>query len=132
MRKSRLTISGLSPQDLALVYPDHWRGFESAWGAFEDETCVAIAGYVPWEGRLWVCFEVFKRGTACGAAMVRALQKGLEYHNRTCVVQCDDKPTAPRLLRLLGFTPTEDFRVSAKNELTPLRIWQWQTQRPCF
>ena len=133
MKRSDLAIIDLSCQALHSYLPDHWHLFEDAWGAFEDETCVAIAGYLEWDGRLWVSFDVLKGGTEFGAAMVRALRRGLNVHNRTCCVQCDDveMPKAKRLLTLLGFTPTNDFYPDARAGEQPLRIWTWEWQQHC-
>src|SRR5262245_5751750 len=82
---------------------------------------VALGGFVEEEGRLWVFLDVRDGAAAHGAAIVRALRRELREANRTVFAPCNAGrfPRAQRLLRLLGFEPTEETRHD-------MRVWKWQ------
>jgi hypothetical protein len=82
---------------------------------------VALGGFVEEEGRLWVFLDVRDGAAAHGASIVRALRRELRQANRTVFAPCNAGrfPRAERLLRLLGFEPTEETRHD-------MRVWTWQ------
>lgn len=71
--------------------------------------------------------DVRKQTGPLGVKAVLAMRRGLKRHGVKVLVQCDaDHPTAERLLRLLGFKPTDKLRADARERGHKLRIWQWQ------
>jgi hypothetical protein len=62
-----------------------------------------------------------------GMVGLKQMRKHLRENTEDVFVQCDvvNFPFAPRLLTMLGFKPTEEFRVDRRNGKY-LRVWQWQ------
>jgi hypothetical protein len=61
-----------------------------------------------------------------GMAGLKQMRKHLREQTEDVHVQCDDVTFAhaPRLLQLLGFKPTEEFRVDRRNGKY-LRVWRF-------
>ena len=60
-----------------------------------------------------------------GLDMVRRIRGWLKENNRTVWVQHDDKhPKAEKLLRVLGFEPTDEVRGDLQNSGRQLRMWR--------
>jgi len=90
--------------------------------AVVDGRPVAIGGLVEEDGRLWAFFNVRDGADAHSVRIVRLLHRGLSRTAEvrdTVFVACDAAqfPQAPRLLRLLGFTPTSETR-------NGLKVWK--------
>ena len=73
------------------------------------------------DDRIWVFLDV-ERSLSRGAvtALMRAMQDGLIETNRVIHTACNiAHASAPRLLALLGFTPTDEIRDGYP-------VWVWQ------
>ena len=73
------------------------------------------------EDRVWAFLDV-ERSLSLGrvAGLVRAMQDGLIETNRVIHTACNiAHDSAPRLLALLGFTPTDEIRDGYP-------VWVWQ------
>lgn len=78
-------------------------------------------------GRVWGFLNVKDGAERFGVRVVRALLRGLKDWNGTVFVQCDELPSAERLLNVLGFKPTDETRLDAeRGEPKVLRVWTWQ------
>lgn len=81
------------------------------------------------DGR-WVGFlQLAPDAAPLGAMAVVAMRHYLKTQTEPIIVQWDDAyPTAEKLLRVLGFTPTNEFLPDFTNPNSPrkLRVWQWQ------
>lgn len=103
------------------------------------DTVVAMAGVIrdprvcgsifEEDGR-WIGFLQLAPGAApLGVNAVIAMRRYLESQTEPIIVQWDDAyPTAEKLLRVLGFTPTDEFIPDFRNISRKLRVWLWQ---PC-
>lgn len=82
------------------------------------------------DGRLWAWFQVREEARSRGVAIARALLRGLHLQNETVYVACNTEgyPAAERLLRFLGFVPTEFNSTGIMpGANTAMRVWQWQS-----
>lgn len=79
------------------------------------------------DGR-WVGFLQLAPGAApLGVNAVIAMRRYLEAQTEPIIVQWDDAyPTAEKLLRVLGFSPTQEFMPDYRDTSRKLRVWQWQ------
>lgn len=88
-----------------------------SWVVWEGDERLAIAGITlnPAEGRWWGYFDL-RDGAhltpAAGAALALSMRRGLETVGYDVYATCqeEDFMTAPRLLRLIGFYPTNEHR----------------------
>lgn len=78
------------------------------------------------DGR-WIGFLTVAPDVApLGWPVVVAMRQFLKTQTEPLVVQHDDQePKAERLLRLLGFTPTDEFVPDFRNPSRKLRTWAW-------
>ena len=86
---------------------------EAAAVAYVDGKPVAIAGLHRAEGRVWAFLNAF--GPLPAILAIRRMRDVLAEAHRAGIVSiyvtCEDRHvTAPRLLKLLGFQPTEEVR----------------------
>lgn len=81
------------------------------------------------EGR-WIGFLTLKPGAApLGWPAVVAIRQFLRTQTETIIVQHDDlEPKAERLLKVLGFQPTDEFKPHFLEKTRKLRTWAWQPQ----
>lgn len=112
-------------------------GFRDVFCGVVDGRIVAVSGTVPdprYEGTIFeddypfVGFLELAPGVTegLGPQAVRAIRRYLRAQTQPIIVQHDDGyPKAERLLRVLGLTPTDDFRIDLRAN-RPLRIWIWQ------
>ncbi len=79
------------------------------------------------DGR-WIGFLELAPGAApLGAMAVVAMRHFLKTQAEPIIVQWDDAlPQAEKLLRVLGFSPTEECIADFRNPTRKLRIWLWQ------
>lgn len=79
------------------------------------------------DGR-WVGFlQLAPDSAPLGVNAVIAMRRYLESQTEPLIVQWDDAyPTAEKLLRVLGFTPTDEFLPDIRNPPRKLRVWSWQ------
>jgi hypothetical protein len=79
------------------------------------------------DGR-WIGFlQLASDAPKLGAMAVVAMRHYLKSQTDPIIVQWDDSyPTAEKLLRVLGFIPTEEFMASLRHPSQKLRIWLWQ------
>ena len=108
-----------------------WRAAccNEVWTATDESgRMIAMCGYVPVQDRTFAFLEyVYPR---YGASVVRAMRHGLRSHGKTIYVQCDDRhQTAARLLKILGFTPTDEEMTDARQDGATLRVWKWQSSQ---
>lgn len=62
-----------------------------------------------------------------GARAVHAMRAYLKQQTEDIIVQCEDAlPKSERLLRLLGFQPTEEFMPVFRHPERKLRVWLWR------
>lgn len=72
-----------------------------------DGEVVAICAVMRRDERLWATLDIRGGHTL---SIVRAIQDGLKRHSPV-YVECQSAfPTAERLLRIIGFTPTDERR----------------------
>ena len=82
------------------------------------------------DGRLWAWLKVREEAKTRGFAIARELLRGLHQKNETVYVACDTIgfPAAERLLRFLGFEPTEFNSTGIMpGANTAMRVWAWQS-----
>lgn len=79
------------------------------------------------DGR-WVGFlQLAPDAAPLGVNAVIAMRRYLETQTEPLIVQWDDAyPTAEKLLRVLGFTQTDEFLPDIRSPPRKLRVWQWQ------
>jgi hypothetical protein len=75
-----------------------------------DGQVCACGGLLNRDGRVWAYFDVGTQVTQGEAfAMMKALRRGLAAIGQDVYIVCDHSfATAPRLLRALGFEPTDE------------------------
>lgn len=88
------------------------------WTAVADGELVAMGRIIEVDGRAWAFFNVRPVTSKSGVAIVRAVRRGLIEAQRTVHVQAENED-AGRLLRILGFTPTDE---TANGK----QVWRWQ------
>ncbi len=108
-----------------------------AFGAFADDECLGIGGTIRdpsyfgtlWEedGRMIGFLDVRKKTKNLGIQAIMAMRKYLRSRPYDTYVQCDSNTVAQaeRLLRLLGFAPTEEEEIDMRNKQA-VRVWKWQ------
>lgn len=79
------------------------------------------------DGR-WIGFlQLAPDAALLGVHAVIAMRRYLETQTEPIIVQWDDAyPTAEKLLRVLGFTPTDEFMPDYRDISKKLRVWLWQ------
>lgn len=100
-----------------------------AMAAVRDGAVVAIGGTATKDGRTWVFLDVTPAARTAGLDILRALKRGLHDRNETVFCQCNARmhASAERLMRWLGFEPTEEYRIDRRAaDGAQLRIWTWQ------
>ena len=76
-----------------------------------------------WIGFLQVADDV----PPLGAKAVHAMRAYLKRQSEDIIVQCENAfPKAEKLLRILGFKPTEEFMPVFRNPERKLRVWLWR------
>lgn len=81
-----------------------------SWIALENDNLVAAGGFRRDKGRLWGFLDVFSE-VGSGLSVVRAAKRIVEKVKEPIYAMCDHElESAPRLLRLLGFSPTDESR----------------------
>ena len=132
-----MEIRQATPEEIEAFYPKNPMFPIEAHGAFVDGKPIAMAGIlreplyygtlVEDLGGLIGFLDVREKTDGLGANAIRAIRRWLRDRNETITVQCDDGfPGAERLLRLLGFQPTEDKRADEREKGQRLRMWTWQ------
>ena len=110
-------IREATPDQLRKLVGAHAAHVERGW-VMDDES--ALGGFCRFEGRLWAFYDVL------GAVDVRvfyAIRSVLEAQTEDVFVPCNQAyATAPRLLALLGFEPTEEMRFG-------MVVWKWPSWR---
>jgi hypothetical protein len=94
--------------------------------AERGQEILAMGGFASKHGRVWAVLTVMDGAERYGVRLVRRVLQRLRAHGETVYVQCDGD-YAERLLKLLGFMPTNEVTVDADGQ-TQLRIWQWVGQ----
>lgn len=109
-------------------------------GGFVDGKPVAMSGVMrdpryhgsifEEEGR-WIGFlSVAPEVPPLGAKAVRAMRAYLRtQHEDIIVMQDHGFPTAEKLLKVLGFIPTDKYEADFRQPSKKLRIWQWRQSR---
>ena len=79
-------------------------------GLFVDGVCIAMGAVARVNGAPWAILRVSGDVSGYGMRIVRALRAGLDGIEEPVRTLChvDLYPEAPRLLRLLGFVPTQE------------------------
>lgn len=94
------------------------------WLGYRDDMGkpLCFSGFWHHSGRLWGFLHVFDN-TVPPLSLVRVMKKKIEEVEGDVYAMCDDRhhPSAPRLLKLLGFVPTEEMA-------SHMRVWKWQTR----
>jgi len=83
------------------------------------------------EGR-WVGFlQLAPDAAPLGVHAVVAMRHYLKKQTEPIIVQWDDAyPTAEKLLRVLGFAPTDEFMPDYRDFSRKLRVWIWHPSQP--
>lgn len=103
---------------------DYYRFFPQAMPAQVleiDGELLAIGGVFEHHGRLWAYLDIKGELPAADTLrMIRALKDGIRQAGQDVFIACDDSlATAKKLLRILGFVETDEFR-------NVLRVWKCQ------
>ncbi len=107
-------IREASPALLKKLIGAHAAHVERAW-VMDDAS--ALGGFCRFEGRLWAFYDVLG---PVGPRVFYAIRSVLEAQEEDVFAPCNDlHATAPRLLALLGFVPTQETRFA-------MRVWKWQ------
>lgn len=91
-------------------------------GLFQDRIPVGMAGIEKRRGRLWAFLDIMPDSHQIGAFLILEMRRALVKLGRghPIYVRIDENyPTAPELLRVLGFTPTAETDED-------MRVYQWQ------
>jgi hypothetical protein len=106
----------------------------------EDGKVVAMAGVIrdpryhgsmfEEDGR-WVGFlQLAPDVPPLGAKPVLAMRQYLKVQAEDIIVMCDETlPKAERLLKVLGFLPTNELQADFRQPSRKLRIWAWRVSR---
>ena len=111
-------------------------GVHSMYGAFRGGEMIGMAGILrdpTYYGSLleedgpWIAiFETEAVSAAVAIRMVKMMARLVRTFPETLLTYCDDRhPTAERLLRIIGFEPTESFRAHWDRTKHRARIWKW-------
>jgi hypothetical protein len=101
--------------------PDDWRGYYGepvAQTALEIDGAVCAIGLVRrQEGRLWGTLDT--RPGVKALTMIRAIRNIISAYDEPVYVECQSykHATAERLLKAIGFAPTEEWR-------NGMRVWR--------
>jgi hypothetical protein len=110
-----MTLRPATIGDFSLFYTD----VSGAWVIEVDGVIYAIGGMMrrP-DGRVWAWIDT--RPGVNPVQFVKAAKAALRSSSETVYVPCESNkfPTAEKLLRLLGFTPTEETH-------NDMRVWAW-------
>lgn len=94
-------------------YMAFFHGELPSWTAVHNGEVVAMGGFVERSNRCFAYFNVKQGGVspAVGATVFRAVLRHLRAVKGSVYVTCDalEFPGAERLLRVLGFKPTEEW-----------------------
>ena len=104
----------------------HWEEIEAAIVVGEIVGMGGFARHPDHRERLWVFLNVMPEARMYGFRIVRRLMRKLHEKNETVFIQCDGD-YAMRILRMLGFEPTDEMITDMRNEGNYLRIWKWQS-----
>lgn len=76
----------------------------------------------------WIGFLQLADGVPpLGARAVHVMRSYLKQQTEDIIVQCEDSfPKSERLLRLLGFKPTEELMPVFRQPGRKLRVWIWR------
>ncbi len=112
-----MTLLGLTvrPAELQEIGAFYAR-FGRYWAATVDGQMVAMAAISRVGDRDWACFNVLGGTGNCGAAVVRALRRGLVAHGGPVYVS---QQLEARLLEVIGFERTEET-------LDRRPVWVWR------
>ena len=135
---SRVEIRPASPDEMkSFYYGVRIQEVSDVYGAFVDGECIGMSGIMRdpayfgtlWEeeGRMIGFLDIRANHPGLGVRAVRAIRSYLCTRNHAIYVQCDTNtvPQAERLLRLLGFSPTEEMETDMRNKKS-VRVWKWQ------
>jgi hypothetical protein len=107
-------------------------------GAFIDGNMVAMSGTLLDPVRYGTLFDdechtigfidASEKARALGFRAVLAVRDRMRSMTVPMQVQCDEYrfPTAPKLLKALGFTETDRWERDALEPTRKLRIWKWE------
>lgn len=113
------------------------REIQTAYGLFSGSECLAMAGIVKQRSHFGTIFEdearqigfldVRKDLGKNGPKAVLAMRSHLRSRGHEVYVQCDSAsfPSATRLLKLLGFSPTGETEVNMQTREL-IEVWKWQ------
>ena len=121
---SDLEIRAATPVEIAAYHDDLAKHVIEADVAIVGNRIVGMGGFCELDGRHWVVLNVEPEARLYGVRIVRSLLRKLHTVERTVFIQCDGG-RAERLVRLLGFVPTDEFITDMRTETTQLRIWKW-------
>lgn len=75
--------------------------------------------------RLWAWLDVVPMTARDGLAAVRTIRAFLHELNQDVYLQCDGD-FAERMLRLLGFEPTDETKTDYRTGMTQKGVWIWR------
>ncbi len=80
------------------------------------------------DDEVWGYFEVMAEAGVYANRIIRYMRGIMDQSgHETILIQCDDDhATAPKLLKLLGFKPTDQLREDQRDNQQSLRVWKWQ------
>lgn len=136
--KSSVEIRPISYEEMKAFYNGiRAREVSEIFGAFIDGECVGVSGVMrdpayfgtlfEKEGRIIGFLDIKADLKGFGPRAVRAIRTYLRAQPHDIYVQCDAAAylTAPRLLRLLGFSPTGNTETNMQTKQS-IEVWKWQ------
>lgn len=126
MKHDRVEVRRADGADVARYYSQQPTEY---YGLFVAGEPIALAGFQIRDGRTWVYLDLPETATVHRIRVVRAALRGLIDRNETVYAPCavHIHAGAERLLRWLGFNPTDETVASYRGEM---RVWVWQ-KWPC-
>jgi hypothetical protein len=122
---SSLLVRPATRAEIEAYHDDLSCHVEDAGVALYNGEIIAMGGFARKHDRIWVTLDLEDSARRFGLRLVRAMQRGLRARGETVFIQCDGDH-AERLLRILGFVPTDEAITDMRDGKTFLRIWKWQ------
>lgn len=107
-----MLVTEATPEEICRFF-----GIE-AWVGIKDDRVVGIAGFRRDGDRVWGFLDL--SGKPPPLTMIKAIKRRLDETDEPVYVGCAEHlfPSAPKLLTLLGFAPTEET-------VQGMRVWAW-------
>jgi len=133
-----IEIRDATPEEVKAFYGQRTRGLVDIFGAFDGDRCIGLCGVMrdprfqgsifEEQGRLIAFLNVADVPKHFGIWIIKGIADYLKKQTEPVFVQCEDNryPQAERLLRVVGFKPTDEFWADFRDPSQKLRLWKWQ------